>query len=486
MAISDSQSRALSEYILLPSYIPRDRTIDKVDLSAPLVKFGRGEKSSFILNIPFLSAAMQSVTGPRMAIALAKRGGLGVIFCSQPIESEAEMIRAVKRYKAGFVIPDVFSPEHKISDVIMRIEEKGYSTFPITDNGKPNGKLVGLLTKNDFDKERHKDLKVKERMIPIKDMVVGVDIDNLEEARKLLIDSHYGVLPIVDKNGYLQYLVFRRDVDAHIANPLELIDNKKRYKVGAAINTHDYEKRLPALVDAGVDILFIDSSHGLTDYQRDTLKFCLENFPSVPIIGGNVVTKEGFDFLVRHGAHGVKVGMGPGSICVTHEQIGVGRGQATAVSKVAEARDKYFKETGEYVPIISDGGVVIARDIIVALALGADSVMMGRFFAGCDESPTEVEHNKKPYWGEGSKKAQEWRGLRYGQTAFDEGVEGYVPYTGPVKAHVERAIAKIKDGIRKAGCSSIKELHEKAVLELVSEFSKKEGTVHDIIRFNRM
>ncbi len=499
--IIDTPSRAISEYeiqehILLPSHISKDFTSGKMDLSTPLVK-----TALLKLNIPIISAAMQSVTGVKMAVAMAKMGSLGVIFCSQAPEREAEMVRTVKEYKAGFVVPDTVLPDTRVEDIIKLADEKGYSTFPVVENGR----LVGYITKNDYHKEKHRHLTVQERMIRFdldkqKSRVAFAfedEVNNdLRKAQELLIESHHGSLPIVDRSGALKYAVFKKDIDEHMENPFELLDAKKRYIVGAAINTHDYKERVPLLVNAGADILFIDTSQGYTDFVKETLQYVAENF-TIPVIAGNIVTKEGFRFLFENGACAVKVGMGPGSICITQEQIGVGRGQATAIREVAEERDKYFADTGIYVPIISDGGIVIAKDITIALALGADAVMVGRYVAGCDESPTDVrvttrvinrksqEFREKPYWGEGSTRAKQWQEKRYGHSSFDEGVEGFVPCTGPLKTHLHQALTKIKDGMRKAGCMNIKELHEKAVLQVVSTGSIIEGGVHDIGEANK-
>jgi IMP dehydrogenase len=501
--IIDIPSRSLSEYeiqqyIILPSHITKESAADRVDLSTHLIKHNPNNISNSLkLNIPVISAAMQAVTGPKMAIAMAKLGGLSVIFCSQPPEKEAEMVKIVKEYKAGFVVPDVVSSSTKIEDISKLAEEKGYSTFPVVENNK----LVGYITKNDYHKERHRHLTARDRMLPFdldkeKSRVVFAfddEVNNdLRKAHDMLIESHHGSLPIVDRSGKLKYVVFKKDIDEHLENPLELVDAQKRYIVGAAINTHDYKERVPLLVKAGADILFIDTSQGYTDFVKETMQYIAKEFPEIPVIMGNIVTKEGFRFLAENGAHAVKVGMGPGSICITQEQIGVGRGQASAITEVANARYEYFKETGIYIPIIADGGIVVAKDITVALALGADLVMVGRYIAGCDESATDMqvvtrfvdgkfsEFRKKPYWGEGSARAKQWQEKRYGHSNFEEGVEGFVPYAGPLKTHLQQALAKIKDGMRKSGCSNIKELHEKAVLQVVSEGSIKEGQAHDI------
>jgi IMP dehydrogenase/GMP reductase len=349
----DGLSHSLHELILLPGKIPDGVASADVDISAPLTAYERGDKSEFSLGIPIMSAAMQAVTGPIMAVELGKIGGTGVLYCSQPIENEAQMVRDVDGYK---------------------------------------------------------------------------------------------------------------------------VKNEADFVVSAAINTHDYEKRVPKLIDAGVDVLYIDTSQAFNNYARDCLKF-VKKFSETPVIGGNIATTEGFDFLVEHGADGIKVGMGTGSICTTQEQIGVGRGQASAVYEVAKARDEWYGDTDLYIPIISDGGSWISRHITVALALGADSVMVGKYLAGTKESNSDIETDSstnekfKYYWGEGSEKAKAWSGKRYGHTSFEEGIEIKVPYVGPLEKYMAPRLMKIKDGIRKAGFSSIGNMYkEGAELELISPY----------------
>lgn len=484
-------SRRLQEYILLPGKIPSGFSTNDVDISTPLTKLKEGNKPKIRLNLPLLSAPMQSVTGPEMAIEMAKLGGAGVIYCSQPIIDEANMVRRVKSHKAGFVVPDVFSPETILGEVQDRIKVKGYSTFPITEDGMSNGKLVGYLTRKDFDQQLHSNLKIKERMIP-KERVSYASLNDvsdkdgeldLNRALEILRNSHHGSLPILDGKGHLCYVVFRKDVEEHLRNPLELVDQTKRFICGAAINTHDYKERGKAVVKAGADFLVIDTSQAYSDYLQTCLQYLKENFKDTPVIAGNIVTQEGFDFLVENGADGVKVGMGSGSICITQEQINVGRGQATAVIEVSSARDELQKEKGIYIPIISDGGVSRSADITMALALGADSVMVGRFVVGSEESNSAritrhmtvegrtVQEIVKEYWGEGSNRARKWARFRYDQASFEEGIEMYVSYVGPLRDYIIPSMTMLRDGIRKAGCRDIEELHKNSVVQVLSWFS---------------
>lgn len=480
----------------MPGYVPADLSVDQIDLKAPLAKYRKDDQAdTLFLNLPFITAAMQAVTGPKMAIAAAREGGLGAIYCSQTPEQEATMVKMAKQSKAGFVVAEAVAPEAKIRYLLGRIKKTGYTKFPVTVGGKTDGELLGLITDNDFDEEMHINSTVAERMVDRSQLSIAFEDEiqgDIKKANKKIREGHHSVLPIVSKgDNSLRHLVFRKDIMEHEKNYLETLDDEKRYRIGAALNTRDYRTRVPLLVDAGADLLLVDTSQGWTDFQAETIDYIVNEFPGIPFIAGNIVTAEGFRFLVDKGAHGVKVGMGSGSICVTLEQIGVGRAQATAVLEVATARDAYFKETGIYIPIISDGGVEIPKDIVVALALGADAVMCGRFFAGCTESNTEINYKHKPpakpYWGEGSDKARNWRALRYerpdsNQYDFEEGVEGWVEFVGPLKEYLAKSIQVMKDAIRKAGCRNIEELHQNATLELVSELAKREGGVHGIIQ----
>lgn len=484
-------SHTFSEYLLIPGYTDESCIPDNVSLKTPLVKFKKGEEPALSLNIPMVSAIMQAVSGPRLAVALAKEGGLSFIYGSQSIESQAAMVRRVKSEKAGFVVSDsTLRPDQTLKDVLDLLEKTGHSTMPVTVDGDPHGILVGMVTGRDYRISRMSlDEKVENFMTPFKDLVYGNVEDDLTRCNDLIWDHKLNSLPVVDSQNHLQYLVFRKDYDAHKEYPLESLDNEKRFLVGAGINTRDFAQRVPALVEAGVDCLCIDSSEGYSCWQANTLKWIREHYgDSVKVGAGNVVDAKGFRFLAEAGADFVKIGIGGGSICITRETKGIGRGQATAVIEVAKARDDYFKETGIYVPICSDGGIVYDYHITLALAMGADFVMLGRYFSRFEEAPTnKVMVNgtfMKEYWGEGSNRARNWQ--RYdlggkGKLAFEEGVDSYVPYAGSLKDNVTQTLYKVKSTMCNCGATTIAQLQQKAVLTLVSATSIVEGGAHDVL-----
>ncbi|MCI3922586.1 IMP dehydrogenase [Paenibacillus sp. TRM 82003] len=482
-------SRTFSEFLLIPNLTTKDCNPANVNLKTPLVKFEKGEKPAYSLNIPFSSAVMQSVSDDRMGVALARAGGISFIFGSQSIESQAAMVRRVKSYKAGFVVSrSNLTPEHTLQDVLDLKAQNGHSTFAITDDGTANGKLLGIVTSRDYRISRDAPSKlIRDFMTPFDKLIVGRSGITLSECNDLIWDHKLNCLPIVDAEQRLEYLVFRKDYDAHKEHPYELLDANKSYVVGAGINSKDYKDRVPALVEAGADVLVIDSSDGYSEWQRETVEYVKANF-DVKIGAGNVVDKEGFLYLVEAGADFVKVGIGGGSICITREQKGIGRGQASAVIEVAEARDKYYEETGIYVPICSDGGIVHDYHITLALAMGADFVMMGRYFARFDESPTrklKVGSNfVKEFWGEGSNRARNWQRYDTGGKSsllFEEGVDSYVPYAGGLQENLDKSIGKIKSTMCNCGSLTIAELQTKARITLVSATSLVEGGAHDVI-----
>ena len=484
-------SHTFNEYLLVPGYSSSDCIPSKVDLSTPLVRFKKGEKSPIELKIPLTSAIMQAVSDDRLAIALAKEGGISFIYGSQSIEDEADMVRRVKNHKAGFVVSDSnIRPNQTIRELLELIAKTNHSTVAVTEDGLPNGKLVGIITSRDYRLSRV-DLNdpVEKCMTPFKDLICGSINDDLTRCNDLIWEHKLNSLPILDENNNLAYLVFRKDYESHKEYPNELSDGRKRFLVGAGINTRDYEKRVPALVEAGVDVLCIDSSEGYSEWQARTLKWIKETYGERVYVGaGNVVDAEGFRFLADQGADFVKIGIGGGSICITRETKGIGRGQATAVIDVAKARDEYFKETGVYVPICSDGGIVFDYHIGLALAMGADFVMLGRYFARFEEAPNnKVMLNGsyyKEYWGEGSNRARNWQRYDLGgasHLSFEEGVDSFVPYAGGLHDNVTMTCAKIKSTMCNCGALTIKEFSEKAKLTLVSATSIVEGGAHDVI-----
>lgn len=484
-------SRTFGEYLLIPGLTTKACQPGNVSLKTPLVKYKAGEKSRIELNIPFVSAIMQSVSGPELAIELARNGGLSFIFGSQPIASQAEMVRKVKKFKAGFVVSDSnLTPEHTLADVVALVKKTGHSTIGITSDGTPNGKLEGIVTSRDYRVEKDSlDLKVKDFMTPFSKLIVGEVGLTLSEANQIIWEHKLNTLPIIDKDQTLRYFVFRKDYDNHRENPNELSGSDKKLLVGAGINTRDFKERVPALVEAGVDVVCIDSSDGYSEWQYETLRWIKDTYGDKVLVGaGNVVDKEGFDYLVAAGADFIKVGIGGGSICITREQKGIGRGQATALIDVAQARDEHFKKTGEYIPICSDGGLVHDYHMVLALAMGADFLMMGRYFARFDESPTKklkIGNNfVKEYWGEGSNRAKNWQRYDMGGSEalkFEEGVDSYVPYAGKMKDNLALTLGKIKATMCSCGSITIEELQKSAKITLVSSTSIIEGGAHDVI-----
>lgn len=484
-------SRTFNEYLLVPGLTTKDCIPDKINLKTPLVKYSKGSSSEIVLNTPFVSAIMQSVSDSNMAIALARNGGLSFIFGSQTIEDQAEMVKKVKKFKAGFVVSDAnLKPEQTLRDVIELKNNKGFSTIGITHDGTSGGQLLGIVTSRDYRPGRDNlDMKIQDFMTPFAKLVTGRYGIGLDEANDIIWDHKLNTLPIIDDEQRLKYFVFRKDYDNHKNNPDELLDSQKRLMVGAGINTRDYAERIPRLVEAGVDILCIDSSDGFSEYQKETIQFVRENYgDKVKIGAGNIVDLEGFNYLADAGADFIKVGIGGGSICITREQKGIGRGQATALIEVAKARDEYFAKTGVYIPICSDGGIVQDYHMVLALAMGADFLMMGRYFARFDESPTKklmVGGNYvKEYWGEGSNRARNWQRYDMGGNAalkFEEGVDSYVPYAGKLKDNLDVTLGKIKSTMCSCGSLSISELKQTAKITLVSSTSIIEGGAHDVI-----
>lgn len=502
--IYEEPSRTFGEYLLVPNLTTKRCIPANVDLRAPVVRFSADpddpnfdpRKAPLTINVPITSALMQSVSGADLAIALARCGGLSFIFGSQSIEDEAAMVRRVKNYKAGFVVSDSnLNPQATLADVLELTERTGHSTIAITEDGTPTGKFLGIITSRDYRvRKTPMDTPVTEIMTPFKSIHCGRVGIVLEEANELIWKHKLNCLPVIDDRQHLHYLVFRKDYDAHQAHPLENVDHEKRLIVGAGINSRDFRERVPALVEAGADVLCIDSSDGYSEWQRDTIDFIKSTYPQAYVGAGNVVDREGFLYLAEAGADFVKVGIGGGSICITREQKGIGRGQASAVIEVAKARDDYFQKTGIYVPICSDGGISQDYHVTLALAMGADFVMMGRYFARFDEAPgRKVRINNqfmKEYWGEGSNRARNWERYDHGgeksekrkkEMEFEEGVDSYVPYAGKLKDNLEVTLAKVRSTMCNCGTLTLRELYKNARLTLVSAVSIHEGGVHDVI-----
>ena len=487
----EEPSHTFGEYLLVPGYSSAECIPANVDLKTPLVKFKKGEKPSLTMNIPLVSAIMQSVSDDNLAIALAKEGGISFIYGSQSIEDQAAMVARVKGHKAGFVTSDSnIKPDQTLAEVLALKEKTGHSTVAVTEDGTANGKLCGIITSRDFRiNHTPTDAKVRDYMTPFKDLITGLDGISLSQANELIWKHKLNSLPIIDKDGNMKYMVFRKDYATHEAHPLENLDSKQRYIVGAGINTRDYMERVPALLEAGVDVLCLDSSEGFTEWQRRALQDIHAKFgENVKVGAGNVVDRDGFMFLAEAGADFVKIGIGGGSICITREQKGIGRGQATATIEVAKARDEYYAKTGIYIPICSDGGIVHDYHMTLALAMGADFIMLGRYFARFDESPTNkliINGNYvKEYWGEGSNRARNWQRYDMGgasKLSFEEGVDSYVPYAGSLHDNVNMSMSKIRHTMCNCGAMTIPELQEKAKITLVSQASIAEGSAHDVV-----
>lgn len=495
--VLDNMSHTFGEYLFIPGLTTKECLPSNVCLKTPLVKYNIGTDPALHLNIPFVSAIMQSVSNETLAIALARNGGLSFIYGSQSVESQAEMVKKVKKFKAGFVVSDAnLSPCSTMGDMLNVKKKTGHGTIAITEGGSSNGKLYGIITSKDYRPDKISyDSPVTMFMRPVKDLITAKVGISLSEANDIIWDNKIGSLPIVDDNGNLVSIVFRKDYEDHRENPLELSNPKnKTLLVGAGINTRDYKERVPALIDAGVDILCIDSSDGFSHWQKETLEWIKSKYGNSICVGaGNVVDADGFLYLAESGADFIKVGIGGGSICITREQKGIGRGQATAVMDVAKARDEYCKKTGVYIPICSDGGIVHDYHMTLALAMGADFLMMGRYFARFDESPTrkmKIGNNiVKEYWGEGSNRAQNWQryddGMGEHSLKFEEGVDSYVPYAGRLKDNLDVTVSKIKATMCSCGVTNLKDLREKSKITLVSSTSLIEGGAHDVILKDR-
>ncbi|HEY0000826.1 MAG TPA: IMP dehydrogenase [Actinoplanes sp.] len=481
MIILNEVSRTLNEFLLVPSLTTEHCTPDRTDLSTGLVRHRVGEVSPIRIATPLTSAIMGAVSSPRLAIALAQTGGLSFLHQNQSIADQVAMVAAVKRHKAGFRHSDLnIAPTATLGQVSRLLSSAERDIAVVTDDGTPKGVFLGLISTRDFHPQRHDlDDAVESRMRPAAGIVTAPPTVTLPEANTLIWDHGLDLLPVVDGAGRLESVVLRRDYELHKRFRNESIDADKRFRVGAGVNTRDFRDRIPAVVEAGADLLCIDSSDGYSVWQAETLRYVRDKYGDTVRIGaGNVVDGRAFRYLAEAGADFVKVGIGGGSICITRDQKGIGRGQASALIDVVQERDAYAAETGTYVPVCCDGGLLNDSHMAIALALGADFVMLGRYFARFDESPSPLVRVRgqfyKEYWGEGSQRARNVSRYDHGggdSLVFEEGVDGYVPYAGSLYDNVATTVSKLKATMISCGATTVPDFHRNAVLVPVSHQS---------------
>ncbi len=473
---------AYNDFIILPGFI--DFSPEDVNLETNLTK-------NLKIKSPLISSPMDTVTEAEMAIGLALMGGIGIIHYNNTIKQQVDEVRKVKRYENGFITdPIVLSPDHTIADIDRIKETYGFSGIPITENGKLNTLLIGIVTNRDIDFETDRMKKLSEVMTK-KPLTAKKGI-SLSEANEILKKSKKGKLPIVDDKGYLVALMSRSDLLKNREYPLASKDSKKQLMVGAAISTKKESiERLDALVEAGVNLIVIDSAQGNSVYQIEMLKYIKKKYPHIDVIGGNVVTESQCENLIKAGADALRIGMGPGSICTTQTTMSVGRPQATAVYKTAKYAGKYS------IPVIADGGISTIGHISKALSLGASSVMMGSMFAGTAEAPGEYFYDKgvrlKKYRGMASQEAMEaGGGKRYfadeSGIMVAQGVSGAVVDKGSLFDYVPYLLKGLCHSFQDMGARNIKSLHEKLYsgqlrFEIRSSSAQLEGGVHDMYSY---
>ncbi|MDI9611522.1 MAG: IMP dehydrogenase [Acidobacteriota bacterium] len=473
--IEIKETLTFDDVLLEPAY--SDLLPSEVEISTRLTR-------NITLNIPLLSAAMDTVTDSRMAIAMAQQGGIGVIHKNMTVEKQAEEVDRVKRSESGMIVnPITMSPDQKIHEAVEAMKHYRISGLPITSGGK----LVGILTNRDLRFETRLNIKISELMT--KENLITVPVGTtLEEAESILHRHRVEKLPVVDSKYRLKGLITVKDIQKKIAYPNACKDRLGRLRVGAAIGaTGDFMDRAEALGKAGVDVIFIDTAHGHSARVIEAARMVKKRLPDIDLVAGNVATAEGTAALIKAGADAVKVGMGPGSICTTRIVSGAGVPQVTAIMECARAAHK------SGVPIIADGGIKFSGDISKALAAGGDSVMIGSLFAGTDESPGEVvlyqNRSYKVYRGMGSLEAMKAGSRdRYGQEgAFfegklvPEGIEGMVPFKGSVEVMIPQLTGGLRAGMGYCGCRSIEELQTKARFIRITSFGLRESHVHDVL-----
>lgn len=439
------------------------------------------------LNIPFVSAAMDTVTEDQMAINMALHGGIGVVHKNCDPDTQAAIVERVKRFENGFILdPLVLSPDDLIQDVIEIRDGHGFKAVPITADGTLHSKVVGLITRNDYLKHKHANLKVAERMRPIDQLLTAEAPLELSAANDILEESKHSKLLILNSDGTLYALMTRKDIEKNEDYPMAAKDSKKRLLVAAAVGpAANMEERVSKLVEAGADVLVVDTAHGHSKGVIDTVAYVKKNYPKIDVIGGNIATPEAAEALIKAGADGVKVGIGPGSICTTRVVAGVGVPQLSAVMNTAG----YCRKKG--IPVIADGGVKYSGDAAKALAGGASVVMIGSLLAGTEESPGEIIYaggkTYKYYRGMGSIAAMQQGGKeRYAQSnvandkLVPEGIEGKVLLKGKASAELFQLCGGVRSSMGYCGAPTIADYQDKAQFVQITAPGLRESHPHDV------